>query len=156
MFALIEIALELTEPSPRFRLMTDKGEIPRLTMLVLTDVATDEPIWWLVPESFTSVHPFSIGEVDEEAIRSLAAIEDLDPLEDLPPTDMRHRRALAERDALEDATLIPLANVTYGQVPRGFRQTLPAVGPAPALVTGREYCLAVMGSGDSGHFSFVR
>jgi len=125
-------------------------------MLVVSDSTTEEPIWWLVPEGFTSVLAFTIGEVDEEAVESLATLDELDPLEDLPPSDLRHQRALVEREALEDATLIPLASVTYGQVPPGFRQSHPAAGPAPALVPGREYCLAVMGGTDNGRFSFMQ
>jgi hypothetical protein len=155
-FTQIDIALEASGPVPRFRLSTGNGEAPRVTTLVLTDSSADEPIWWLVPQAFTSVHPFTIGEVDEEAVNSLATMDDLDPLEDLPPSDTRHQRALAEREALEDATLIPLASVTYGQVPPGFRQSHPPAGPPPALVPGREYCLAVMGGSVSGHFSFMR
>lgn len=156
MFAEIEIVIETSGATPRFRFSTGNGETPRVTTLVLTDSATEELIWWLVPEGFTSVHPFTIGEVDEEAVKSLATMDELDPLEDLPPSDLRHQRALVEREALEHATLIPLASITYGQVPPGFRQSHPAAGPAPALVPGREYCLAVMGGSDSGHFSFMR
>jgi hypothetical protein len=155
MFADIEIALEVAGSKPTFRLTTGQGRVPRVTILAITDSSTDETIWWLVPDSFTSVHPFTIEEVDKQSVESLAAMDDVDPLEDLPPSDVRHQRALAENAALQEAVLIPLGTLVYGEVPRGFRQAHPTEGPAPSLVRGHEYHLAVMGGSDTGHFSFV-
>ena len=95
-FAHIEITRDLAGPVPTFRLTAGDGAVPKITTLVITDASTEEILWWLAPEGFTSVHSFSIGEVDEEAVKSLAAMDDIDPLEDLPPSDLRHQRALAE------------------------------------------------------------
>lgn len=155
MFAEIAVTLEIVGSVPTFRLRTDKGGVPRITALVITDASNDETIWWLLPESFTSVHPFTIGEVDEESVQSLAAMDDIDPIEDLPTSDARHQRALAEGAALEDPVLIPLGVVVYGEVPQGFRQCHPTAGPAPPLAPGREYNLVVMGGSDSGHLAFI-
>jgi hypothetical protein len=154
-FAEIAITLEVVGAAPRFRLATDQGGIPRLTALAITDGSTGETMWWLLPESFTSVHSFTIDEVDAESVQSLAAMDDIDPIEDLPASDARHQRALAEAAALEDATLVPLGVVVYGEVPQGFRQCHPTEGPAPPLSPGREYNLMVMGGSDTGHLSFT-
>jgi hypothetical protein len=155
MFAEIAVTLEIVGSVPTFRLSTDTGGVPRITALAITDASNDEAIWRLLPGSFTSVHPFTIVEVDEESVQSLAATDDIDPIEDLPASDARHQRALAERVALEDAVLIPLGVVVYGEVPQGFRQCHPMAGPAPPLAPGREYHLVVMGGSDAGHLSFT-
>ena len=155
MFAEIAITLEVVGPVPTFRLRTDKGAVPRLTTLAITEGATGETMWWLLPESFTSVHPFTIDEVDAESVQSLAAMDDIDPIEGLPASDARHQRALAEGAALEDAMLIPLGVVVYGEVPQGFRQCHPTEDPAPPLAPGRAYDLVVMGGSDTGHLSFT-
>ena len=155
MFADIEITLELVDSKPTFRLRTGKGDVPRVTMVAVTEVSTDETQWWLVPQSFTEVHPFTIGEVDAASVESFAAMDDIDPIEDLPASDPRHQRALAETAALEEAVLIALPTFVYGEVPPGFRQGHPTEGPAPPLAPGREYHLLVMGGSDAGHLAFT-
>jgi hypothetical protein len=123
-------------------------------MVAVTDAVAEEPIWWLVPAGFVSVQAFTIGEVDEGHIRDVAAIDDVDPIEDLPPSDPRHQGALEERAALERDTLLPLPVITYGEVPDGFSQAVPKDRAAPSLVAGRQYLLTVMGGGDAGQCHF--
>jgi hypothetical protein len=151
----ISITIAISRPAPRFRLTGLNGGVPRVTFLVVTDVPTQEVVWWLVPPGFVSVAPFRVGEVDERAVPALAASDELDPIEDLPPSDPRHQRGHKERESLERNVLIPLGAVTYGEIPPGFRQARPETGHAPALVPDREYVLMVMGSdGDAGHCPF--
>ena len=155
MFADIEITVELVDPKPTFRFRTEKGGVPRITAVVVSEASTEETVWWLLPQSFTEVHPFEMGEVDAESVERFAAIHDIDPIEDLPASDARHQRALAERAALEEAVLIPLPVLVYGEVPSGFRQCHPTEGPAPPLAPGREYHLLVMGGSDAGYCPFT-
>ena len=42
-FADIAITLEVVGAAPRFRLATDKGAVPRITALAITDGSTGEP-----------------------------------------------------------------------------------------------------------------
>lgn len=156
MFREIAIVLEAGGAAPRFRLAAADGAAPKVMMVALSDASTEQPIWWLVPAGFTSVQPITIEEVDDADVEGLADLDEVDPLEDLPPSDPRHIQALEQRERESSGILISLPTVTYGEVPPGFRQALPDSGPAPALVHGRDYVLTVMGGGDAGHLPFRR
>jgi hypothetical protein len=150
-FSEIAIAVEEGNP-PRFSL-TESGSPPRLATVAVVDVDTEQPIWWLVPASFAAVLPFTTDEITAEEIDALADAEPIDPIEDLPPSDLRHREAIAVRDSVNDAAFPVLGTLTYGVVPPGFRQASPEAGIA-ALVPGRSYTLTVMGPGGHGSVAF--
>ena len=150
----IKITLEATESTPQFRLQASDGGVPRVTSVTVLDLASEQPVWWLLPEAFTTALPFEISEPSEQEVAQLASVEEIDPLEDLPPTDPRHQMALRERAELEERTLVPLSSVSYGVVPRGFRQALPEEGPAPLLKHGRAFAIHVMGAGVVGYLAF--
>ena len=150
----ITIIINGGEPGPRFRLLAPDGGVPRITSVTVLDLGSEQPIWWLLVDAFSEAMSFEIVEPSEADIEQLASIDEIDPLEDLPSTDPRHRRALQERDEFEERTLILLGDVTYGVVPAGFRQVLPQVGPAPSLKGGGSYGIHVMGAGMAGYLPF--
>ena len=125
---------------------------PRITSAAVVDMSTEKPIRWLVPASFTAVLPFTSADVTAADVEALADAEPLDSIEDLPPSDPRHRAAIAERDVLETASPL-LRSLTYGVVPPGFRQASPKTGLV-VLVPGRSYGLTVMGPGGHGGIEF--
>jgi hypothetical protein len=147
----IAIVIDDTGNPPRFRL-TEGDSAPRITSAVVVDMSIEKPIWWLVPASFTAVHSFTVADVTAADVDALADAEPLDPIEDLPPSDPRHKAAIAERDALETASPL-LGSLTYGVVPPGFRQASPETGLV-VLVPGRSYGLTVMGPGGHGGIEF--
>jgi hypothetical protein len=147
----IAIVIDDKGNPPRFRL-AQGDSAPRITSAVVVDMSTEKPIWWLVPASFTAVHSFTSADVSAADVEALADAEPLDPIEDLPPPDPRHRAAIAQRDALETASPL-LGSLTYGVVPLGFRQASPETGLV-ALVPGRSYGLTVMGPGGHGGIQF--
>jgi hypothetical protein len=147
----IVVVLEDSRNPPRFRL-AEHDSPPRIVTAAVVDVAAEEPIWSLVPLSFSTVLPFTIPEVTAEDVADLADQEPVDPIEDLPPSDPRHQEALASRARLEENTPA-LASLTYGVVPSGFRQASPQSGVS-ALVPGRLYHLMVIGPGGHGSLAF--
>ena len=150
MFNEIAIVLEDTDP-PRFRLAED-GSPPPVTSAAIVDIATEQPIWWLVPASFVTVLPFTM-DVSQEEIEALADEEPIDPIEDLPSSDPRHQAAIAARDSANETMFPVLKSLTYGVVPSGFRQVSPENG-VNALVPGKAYSLTIMGPGGHGHIAF--
>jgi hypothetical protein len=151
----IIVTLEATEPAPRFRFALANGSEPRLTSIMVRGEAETEPLWWLMAGDFVHVPSagFEIVEPSEAEIEGMAASAGLDPLEDLPPDDPRHQAALRARDELVESTQIPLRTLSYGTVPSGFRQGMPASGPAPELVRGGRYTIHVCGRGLSDYGS---
>jgi hypothetical protein len=154
MFGEIAVTLEAAGPRPRFAFRAPDGALPAVTMLALSDMTTEELIWWLVPAGFVSELPFTVTEPAESRIEAFSRSSGLDPIEDLPPSDPRHQRALQEQDAFVHAVLVPLSEVTYGEVPHGFRQARPRGAAAPPLIPGRRYGLLVAGGSDSGRLVF--
>lgn len=150
----IKISLDATDPTPRFRLEAPDGAPPRVTSVTVIDLTSEKPIWWLMPEAFSKVLPLEISEPSEREIDELASGEEIDPIEDLPPTDPRHQLALRERVALEERTQIPLPTLSYGVVPTGFRQALPQGAAAPLLKPGGSYGIHAMGAGVAGYLAF--
>jgi hypothetical protein len=148
-----EIAIVVDEGNPPRFDLTEGGSPPRLATVAVVDIDTDEPIWLLVSDSFTTVLPFTIHEVTPEEVDARADEEPIDPIEDLPPSDPRHREAIAARDSVNDAAFPVLGTLTYGVVPPGFRQASPGAGVV-ALVPGRSYNLFVMGPGGHGSVAF--
>lgn len=152
----ITITLEAKEPTPRFRLRDADGGVPRVTSITVLDLTSDKPVWWVLPASFNVVLPFEVSEPSEHAIERLASQADIDPLEDLPPSDPRHQLALRERAELQERTLIPLSVISYGVVPPGFRQALPREGPAPVLRHDGGYAIHAMGASVAGYLAFQK
>lgn len=154
----ITIILESTGPMPRFRLRAPDGGVPRVTSVTIVELASEEPVWWVLPAAFAQAETlrFEVSEPSEHDVARLASQEEMDPLEDLPPTDPRHQRALRERAEIEQATLVPLSTITYGILPEGFRQVLPGEGPAPQLTHDGSYGIHVMGAGVAGYLAFGR
>jgi len=150
----ITISLEMTEPTLQFRLQASDGGAPRVTSVTVLDLASQQPVWWLLPEVFSETLPFTIAEPSEQEIDQLASIEEIDALEDLPPTDPRHQSALRERVVLADGTQVPLSSIAYGVVPPGFRQALPQDAPAPLLRRGGSFAIHAMGAGVAGYLAF--
>ena len=150
----IKISLDATEPTLQFRLQASDGGVPRVTSVTVLDIASEKPVWWLLPEAFTVALPFEISEPSEQDIDQLASVEENDPVEDLLPTDPRHQGALRERAVLEERTLIPLPTISYGVVPLGFRQALPQGVPAPRLQRGGHFAIHAMGAGVAGYLAF--
>jgi hypothetical protein len=155
MFATIDIAREVTAAAPRFHFASRTGEVPFVATIILMEESGEELVWSLVPEGFTPCHSYSVGKGDEAAVQSLARVDEVHPIGDMPSSDTHHQRSLAESAAAERATLTPLTTLTYGQVPSGFRQRHPVGELAPVLIPGRKYRLLVIGRNDAGQFTFV-
>ena len=147
----IVVVLEEGGKRPRFRLAED-GSPPRITSAAVVDVAADQPIWWLVPASFSVALPFTVEEPTAAEVDDLADDTSVDPIEDLPPSDPRHQDALAVRGRMNESSP-QLASLTYGVVPEGFRQASPESG-ITALLPGRVYHLTVIGPGGHGSLAF--
>jgi hypothetical protein len=148
----IAIVLEGDTDPPRFHL-SEGASPPRIASAAVVDEETEQPVWWLVPGSFTAVLPFTIEEVTPQDVEDLADAEPFDPIEDLPPSDPRHKAAITDRDESNESAFPPLASLTYGVVPPGFRQASPE-DRVEALVPGRAYNLTVMGPSGSGSIGF--
>lgn len=151
----VAITLEVGGPVPQFGLSRPDGSPPRIVTIGVADMAAEEPLWWLVPASFTSVFPFTVGDVSEAEVDALAAGDYIDPLEDLPPSDPLHQWAVRQREDVEQRVFVSLRTLTYGIVPMGFRQAVPQHGPPPPLIPGREYAVQAMGLDmDAAHLVF--
>jgi hypothetical protein len=151
----ITVTLDRRGDAPRFHLRSKDGAVPRVMMVVFVEIDSGEPVWVLAPAAFVPL-PFTVvPDLTEEDLRELSEAGDIDPIEDLPPSDPRHQNALRERDAAVERSWIPLDAVTYGTVPQAFRQALPADGVAPTLVVGRAYGIQILGQEMStGHLLF--
>ena len=148
----IAIVVEGDTDPPRFHL-SEGASVPRIASAAVVDEETEQPVWLLVPESFTAVLPFTIEEVTSQDVEDLADTQPFDPIEDLPPSDPRHQAAITHRDESNERAFPPLASLTYGVVPPGFRQASPADRVEP-LVPGRAYNLTVFGPSGSGSIEF--
>lgn len=84
------------------------------------------PLWWIVSEEYSETWTPAGGEelIDAAADRGRAALEAF--------SATSPGRALSQ--------------ITYGEVPDGFRQITPEHGPPPALEHGVRYVLHVLGS----------
>jgi hypothetical protein len=150
-----EIAIRLVQAGPRPSFALEVGlQAPRVATVAVTDLGTDRPVWWLVPESFHAVLPFTLGEVSKEDVEHLADAEPLDPIEDLPPSDPRHKAALRDRDPSNESVFPRLGAFTYGVIPARFRQAAPE-GGVDLLAKGRRYAVVVMGPEGHGGLEFL-
>jgi len=150
-----EIAIKLVQAGPQPSFALEVGlQAPRVSSVAVTEIGTDRFVWWLVPESFNAVPPFTIGEVSKEDVENLADAEPLDPIEDLPPSDPRHKAALRERDLSNESVFPRLGALTYGVIPARFRQAAPE-GGVDLLSKGRRYAVVVMGPEGHGGLEFV-
>ena len=152
MISEIAIAIDDDHDPPRFRL-TEGGSPPRIASAVVLDIGTEQPIWWLLPTSFTAALAFTTDEMTAEEVDELPDAEPLDPIEDLPPSHPQHRQGIAARGSANDAAFPVLGALIYGVVPPGFRQASPETG-VTALVPGRPYNLTVMGPDGHGSLTF--
>src|SRR5262249_27983015 len=150
-FNTITIVWEGGAP-PRFRL-SEEGSPPRVASVAVLDVELEQPIWWVVPVSFTDLLPFTVEETSPEDLNALADEEPIDPIEDLPQSDPRHQAAIPARDVANERAFPVLETLAYGVVPSGFRQASPN-GEVTALIPGRAYSIAVMGPGGHGQVAF--
>jgi len=148
----IVITVEDDGNPPRFRLAEDDAP-PRLASAVVTELGVEAPIWWIVPAAFSVAFPVTAEEITPEEVEDLADSEPFDPIEDLPPSDPRHRAAIEGRDQVNDRAFPVLGSLTYGIVPTGFRQAATQADIA-ALVPGRSYGLTVIGPGGHGSVLF--
>jgi hypothetical protein len=150
-FYEIEVVLEDAGYPPRFRL-AEEGVAPRIASVAIVDPVLEETLWWVVPTSFNSIAA-TVEEVTEEDVDELADAEPIDPIEDLPPSDPRHRAAIEARDRLSETAFPELQQFTYGTVPPGFKQVKPTGMPF-TLTPGKQYALAVIGPGGHGALDF--
>lgn len=86
----------------------------------------DAPLWWIVSEEYSEMWTPEGGEelFDAAAAQGRALLESF--------------RTTSSGRAL--------TQVTYGEVPEGFRQITPDHGPPPALEHGARYVLHFLGS----------
>jgi hypothetical protein len=177
----IEITLLSTTPDLTFRLATGEGGTPQVAQFIVSDVLTRRPVWWLVSRAWAdavSFRPMWIDFLPDSAPETrtdsgfdneVDLIEDLppsdprhqaalrgpvDPIEDLPASDARHQDALRRLDIDTLGLRQPLALVTYGVVPSGFREAYPGTGAPRATTGGGSYVLFVDGLISEGKMAF--
>jgi hypothetical protein len=93
----------------------------------------DAPIWWIVADEYSEMWT---AEGGEELVR---------------PEEDRGRAVLESFKTTSSGRA--LSQITYGEVPEGFRQITPEHGPPPALELGVRYTLHFLG-GDMGTLEF--
>jgi hypothetical protein len=153
----------------------------QVAQLIVSDAASRTPMWWIVSQPWADAVDFRPMWIDftpdADPAEQTAAPDDhgLDPIEDLPPSDPRHQAALrGPIDPIEDlpardprhqdalrrlridqlALRQPLAVVTYGVVPAGFREVYPGDGPPQALSASSSYVVFVDGLVNEGKIAF--
>jgi hypothetical protein len=153
-----------------FRLAELGGGEAQVAQLIVSDAASGAPVWWIVSQPWAEAVSFTPAWIDVTANPDAEPVPDaldddaIDPIEDLPPSDPRHQAALRGTvDPLEDlpvsdprhqdalrrlrvdelALRQPLALVTYGIVPPGFREVYPGTGDPQPLSTSSSYVVLV-------------
>jgi len=166
---------------PTFRFALADGREPAVTQVILSDARSHRPVWWIVSQRWAealSFQPMWIEAGTNSDIQSVDAqgSDDIvDPIEDLPPSDPRHQAALQARlDPIEDlpagdprhqsalqrlrideiALRQPLAVVTYGVVPPGFRDVYPGNRKPPTLSAATSYVVFADGLINEGKTTF--
>src|SRR5262245_30672230 len=104
-------------------------------MIVMVEEGVEQPTWWLASDAFNAVLPYT---VDDEEPESLSSAD-----EGVIANALLARGAdPASLEAARGANR-PLRSFTYGIVPPGFRQVIPAGAPAP-LEPGKRYSVSIV------------
>lgn len=166
----VTITLLLAESPLAFQLAGPKAREAEVAQLVVSDASSGQPLWWIVSQPWAEAVSFKpmwleiVPEADAEHDGPPQFDDELDPIEDLPPSDPRHQAAIrGPVDPIEDLPASdprhqnalrrlavdelglrqPLSRVVYGVVPNGFREVVPGSERPPALVESASYVVFV-------------
>ena len=136
---MLEIELTHTGSSPRFLIRGSNGSA-RIAVLMVQDLDGERDAVWVIGLEGTniSVHPPSEVHLLEsrKATEEEIASFPFSPSPSSGPT-------------------VPITELSYGEIPRGFYQAVPTAGLPPSLMPGRQYAVVVFAEDELGTLDFV-